>query len=343
MKFGRATVLSLTTYNLQKRFYCGLLTPSVYDGEPTFLSKTRKRNVCSPFSRMADNTLLPAKRPAVQEEERQGPLRNNPGEEAQEEKIPPAWKRKNTPGNNSYLKVLFSNAVLDSVFQLTQETKRDFETLQREEESLSSTGEQSRDRRQSRGLSIRLRSRRSLHMTLFFGGEVLCELPDRELVDWHSALTARFLEAGLTLAHSGAKADGMTVATDDYWFRFRELAVFPPRRNNLIVAIFEVSPAWEKLHNDIRQISRSIESEGLLEITKRGKTKWTAHVTVANLKGKTEDVKKLTQFLQEKFFVDHGANSRHTTLNQDRVQASGVSMGGPIPPQVELEWDFFPL
>jgi hypothetical protein len=43
----------------------------------------------------------------------------------------------------------------------------------------------------------------------------------------------------------------------DYWFRVKELRLFPPRRNNLIVAMLEASPDWHQLHDDIRSDIRA--------------------------------------------------------------------------------------
>lgn len=242
--------------------------------------------------------------------------------------------------------------------------------------NLSATKEEGAERNSSvcgrqRHIKFKPRSRASLHSTLFFGGEVLCSLPPSELIEWHARVKERLARSGYVLKSTkestiyeednGNDSNDQTFQEefdpDDYWFRIKELSLFPPRRNNLIVAILEASPAWQALHDDIRDIAVNSISQGLQSVTKRSKAQWVPHVTLGNLsRGKKAELQALQTMLVEcsslryKHLATGAASGgdRHTPTtvdpvdfdNSDKVQAIHVSMGGPIPEQVALDWDF---
>lgn len=245
--------------------------------------------------------------------------------------IPP-WKRKNTPGRNSYLKVVLDDETLNRLHGMTERVKAQVAEISCDEED------------SKRPLRIKARSLPSLHMTFFFGGEVPCTLPTDELVQWHKRLEDRFAQSNFVLQHNKnsldhLRSDASQADTDDninFSFQIQELAVFPPRRNNLIVAILEASPVWHTLYQDVRLLSSSPEdSIGLHEISKRGKEKWTAHITLANIVGgKKSDAKQLTQMLKE-FSKEELSEGGQCACN---VQC--IAMGGPVPSQEDLDWTF---
>lgn len=245
--------------------------------------------------------------------------------------IPP-WKRKNTPGRNSYLKVVLDDETLNRLHGMTERVKAQVAEI--------SFGEED----SKRPLRIRARSLPSLHMTFFFGGEVPCALPTDELVQWHKRLKKRFAQSNFVLQHNDSssehlRSDGSQAGTDDninFSFQIQELAVFPPRRNNLIVAILEASPVWHTLYQDVRCLSSSPDdSIGLHEISKKGKEKWTAHITLANISGgKKSDTKQLSQMLKE-FSKEELSEAGQCACN---VQC--IAMGGPVPSQEDLDWTF---
>jgi 2'-5' RNA ligase len=238
----------------------------------------------------------------------------------------PAWKRNNTPGLNSYLKVVLDDATLDKLHDITANFKTRFEELLGQPQEKNGTGSRTR-----RPLRIKPRPRMSLHMTFYFGGEVLTELPAEELLAWHAALTDRLAQSNFMNACSRSNAQRRQ-DVPDFSISIRELAIFPPRRNNLIVAILDASPAWDELYSDVRKLSMEADSMGLREITKRSKDRWTAHITLANLQGGSKsDLKQLAAFLRE---------SGSMAVDEGECHVKCLSMGGPMPQQVELDWDF---
>jgi hypothetical protein len=118
------------------------------------------------------------------------------------------------------------------------------------------------------------------------------------------------------------------------------LKVFPPQRNNLVVAILDPAPAWHILHKDIRQLSsQDQQSKALAEITKFSKEKWVSHVTLGNLYGRIKPQIRSLDSLLERVF---GSKKLPSKIDGFSFEActSGITMGGPIPEQVKLDWDF---
>jgi len=266
-------------------------------------------------------------------------------------------------------------------------------------------------------------------MTLFFGGETLCELPREELVKWHTEITTRLFKSNFVLHVSDKSAlhdqkmtstqksttghnnsingdirapvPSTTTTTknieqhnndpNDFTFSLRGFTLFPPRRNNLIVAVLDASSKWYELHNDLREIASESSSEMLRDIAKRNKPRWTAHITLGNIYGGSkQDIHTLQEVLQtyhpphqflttathttttiqlETSNEDNGVavndhddliltttrsnlpitnynRSSQDTCIVDRTTATiplrveKISMGGPIPNQVELHWDY---
>ena len=81
---------------------------------------------------------------------------------------------------------------------------------------------------------------------------------------------------------------------------------------------------------------------------KRSKERWTAHVTLGDLYGggrgeaKEEKLNEMTKMLQD------GLGLEALKMQEDvlvvnpsnfTAKVKGIAMGGPVPPQVELNWD----
>jgi 2'-5' RNA ligase len=216
--------------------------------------------------------------------------------------------------------------------------------------------------KQQRPLSFKARSRASLHMTLFFGGEYLCELPGGELQDWYDKVRARLERSHFFVLQEEPQQQAMTTTTktiDDYWFHVTEIRMFPPGRNNLIVAELNASEAWHTLHSDIRDIAQNANSALLNEVVAYGKERWTAHITLGNVVGgasKGQVRQAFTEILQEVLADDfhsderenlaekeggsHGTTTLCTKFHLFKVATFGISMGGPVPKQVQLDWNF---
>lgn len=240
-----------------------------------------------------------------------------------------------------------------------------------------------------KGLKFRSRSRTSLHLTLFFGGEVLCALPPTELIDWHAKVKTRLEQSNFVLKsdtveqcnpessdaepttdtcleHSSfivnsdcvEQSDGERIEAEptepqvpeeceqeEYWFRLTGLSLFPPRRNYLIVALLEASPSWHALHDEIRNVALNGDSESLRSMTKRSKREWMPHITLGNVYGGKKADLVAVQAMLQKFPLNHHEEddtpeAEHSKAVVDRIVPTRISMGGPVPGQVELDWNF---
>jgi hypothetical protein len=143
-------------------------------------------------------------------------------------------------------------------------------------------------------LKVKPRSRESLHMTLFFGGEALGRVPKEDLVSFHACVSAvlrgepyRFVqdengrgespEAGIPEVPGGCddrenpvRARGGAPSPKERkdpsrCFRILELRTFPPRRNNLIVATLEAPEIWNRVHESILLCADSVASSSTAE------------------------------------------------------------------------------
>jgi hypothetical protein len=115
---------------------------------------------------------------------------------------PPQQRRRprriDRPGHNSYLKVLLDDHTIDTLHsyaiqiqkQLQQQQQQSVSEANTEEKVPSGTTERQQQQQQQQEqlnkklIKFKPRSKQSLHVTLFFGGETLCEIPGTELVDW---------------------------------------------------------------------------------------------------------------------------------------------------------------
>ena len=326
-------------------------------------------------------------------------------------KAPTVVQRKpNRPGFNSYLKVILDDATMDRLHGIatliqtkvqalpgvagdsattlpekaTQDDNNNNTAILRNQGDDSPQPQQQQqdpppqkkpDKKKSQPLRFKPRSRASLHMTFFFGGEALCELPAEELEEWHGKVRDRLQESHFHNVVSPEKPvvgpssidRDVAVVDDDYWFDVTSISVFPPKRNNLVVAILEASPAWHTLHNDVRDIAKEADSQGLKDITAYSKEKWTAHITLGNIVGggtKGQIRKSFDQVLGE--VCDELVQDSSTNENVEEIgslesgnlekkdkpptasksnclfkaRTHGIAMGGPVPDQRKLDWDF---
>lgn len=189
-----------------------------------------------------------------------------------------------------------------------------------------------------RRLVIKPRSRDTLHMTYFFAGRALQAMPREELENWEGRV--RECVAGMSTRSSNV---------GDYRLRFKSLEVFPPGRQNLIVAVFEPSSALVDLRDELCRIAlmeKEDSGEGdapdegkgyeftlLRDLTlkqkrmrRRGSPSWIAHVTLGNLVGGTRgDVQRLSEWLSERNLTEDIA-----TMNANGVQ---LGSGGSLSPR----------
>jgi 2'-5' RNA ligase len=265
----------------------------------------------------------------------------------------------NRPGFNSYLKVVLDDTTMDILHKMAgdvqakvlQENERpndDFSPTQvQENEVASKQGEQNTTRQPSKArqskmkkpLRFKPRSRGSLHMTLFFGAETICELPLTELTEWHVRVSERLAQSGFLLQDNNESSKQHT-SEEDFSFQVVGLKVFPPQRNNLVVALLESAPAWQALHQDIHEIAKDEScSKALAESTRFGKETWVSHITLGNLYGGTKaQIKSLDHSLLQQVFESNLSSDDDSFIP---VCTTGITMGGPVPEQIPLlDWDF---
>jgi 2'-5' RNA ligase len=242
---------------------------------------------------------------------------------------------RNRPGFNSYLKVDMPDKVLRNLRQMIVQTVA------------------SNYASNKRSCRIKPRSLESLHMTLFFGGKTLGQVGKGQLEDLHRRFTSVIQGSGFVATRAANSTrptrrghDSSSTAAahsrmpchpgDNFWFIIKEVRVFPPGRNNLIVAILEAAPAWHTLHNNLREAARAVESDEIRTVLSYSHETFVAHITLATIISPKGPNKQSLQRLQQKLCDAHLA----LPDNQRRVVAKGISMGGPMPTQVDLNWNF---
>jgi 2'-5' RNA ligase len=289
-------------------------------------------------------------------------------------KITPGVPRpRNRPGFNSYLKIDLHDEVLQSLRQIVQTAADDFETRARwaggDDKATTDKWASSivmstttNNNNKERSHKIKPRSLESLHMTLFFGGETLCQVDKGPLEDLHRRFTSVIHSSGFVGTSPTSSTGGTSITTndsssttpdtkmtstaspDDFWFIIKDVRLFPPRRHNLVVAILEAAPAWHALHNDLRDAARAVESDEIQTVLGYSKETWVSHITLANINGpkgrfnKQPLVQRLQVLLRDSPISPWQDNDDNDS--QSRIFAKGISMGGPMPTQVELDWNF---
>ena len=262
---------------------------------------------------------------------------------------------------NSYLKLSLDESVFNSLHQMICQTKdhwdsssarqhQDHHHYQQQKQPQQETVSKKQSKRY---LTIKPRSLSSLHMTYFFCGKVLDEMSSDELRLWN------MMVRDCVAAHNRNRSDSTddsTTCLDEYKLQFKGLQLFPPNKNYLIVAVFESSSKLDGLYEELCNLAarkKSVQDGAsddkkyifplLSELTARQHSKrnnnnspsWVAHVTLGNLSGgNTEDTKRLNTWIK-----DYMHQSVDSSLGND-IKVTGLSLGGPIPSHVDLDWDF---
>ena len=263
---------------------------------------------------------------------------------------------------NSYLKIAMDDESVDLMFDMAQrmrqvikerfldvpegqkkeETSRDGKEISDEEGANPYPDRRpSKKRTPPRPLTFKPRSRNSLHMTFFFGGTAIREIPPEELVEWHGQVMDRLRQASKSMGDT--ESESGTTESSRYTLHFRELSLFPPQRHTLIVAIFDGSPNLHKLHDDLRDIAKDSNSEGLKDAVKCSKERWTAHVTLGDLYGggrgeaKQEQLNELAKMLQDGIGLEVLEGKEDLMHPSDfTAKVKGIAMGGPV---CHLRWN----
>ncbi|GKY98717.1 hypothetical protein MPSEU_000828000 [Mayamaea pseudoterrestris] len=253
---------------------------------------------------------------------------------------------RNRPGRNNYLKVNLDESTIKRLYQIMRQLYDELKAPAAQQD-MRSVNVASGSASVQKSLSIKVRSPKSLHMTLLFGGETFAELSPGELQDFYSGVAMEMNRRGLMQgdgdyndvisSHFKSKSNNdnaMSVlpVTRASSFTIQELCLFPPRRNNLIVAMLVAPREWMQLYDSLRNVALCSSSPLLKELASDyNKPMWLPHVTLANVHGGTSaDRDALRRKLKQVSDELHG------------LQATpfGVSLGGPVPEQVKLDWEF---
>jgi hypothetical protein len=130
---------------------------------------------------------------------------------------------------------------------------------------------------------------------------------------------------------------------EEYWFRVTDVCVFPPQRRYLVVAALEASPAWHAIHDDLRSIAKNSSSwsPALAQIAKASKERWIPHITLGNLFGGTKTDLQILSDVSRNLSPEPDTSLNETAFFVTRlVIAKAIALGGPIPTQASLDWDF---
>lgn len=241
---------------------------------------------------------------------------------------------KNRPGFNSYLRVNLHDSAMRSFHDVTLEIQDKLQAAHDAEKSEAEAANVTYI--QKRPIRIRPRSLDSLHLTLFFGGEVLCELPPDELSEWHANVATRLEQSGFAL--DGKSFFRTDAHPDDYFFSVKEIRTFPPTRHNLLVAILETGLALHKVHDDIRDLAEKSPGQKLKSVLDRSFELWTPHITLASVVPGTGGSSRQQRKSIRKVLKTMNLNERDAIAGSHKV--TGISMGGPVPEQVPLDWNF---
>ena len=347
--------------------------------------RSRRRNSTAPFTSCGKMEHNEINAPTLwSERTREGKSSETDRSLKEERKKNAAAPIRSRRPHNSYLKILMDHKIFEELHSLNQEIKVRWEQSEYDDDydefqALSavisdaafqpSIGTESNDETTSNRnkqtnskpkLKIKTRSLSSLHMTYFFCGTMLNEMPEDQL----ELLNSMLREKLQTIDNSEGA----------YWLRFKSIDLFPPQRQNLIAAKFESSPALDELYEELCEIAMTpkidndnfsedigdrhpftkeqkrymfplLRSAVFKQVKKRSQQQrrnnntsspWVAHVTLANIVGgKHSGIKQLSEWLGVQQFGHDGFLSSREDLN-----VHGLSLGGPHPEHVNLDWNY---
>jgi hypothetical protein len=230
--------------------------------------------------------------------------------------------------NNSYLKIDVEADVLDELYGTLMDIKGKFDgSIARSRKILASRNSIDPT---NQPLQIRPRRFGSMELILFSCGESFSTLPPDVLAAFHEKVVSRLDEAGYAL--EGRELKEKNIAhPDDFWFRVHEIKIFPPGRNNLLVATLQTSISWLCLYEDLQIIANKFPDLPHRETSTDSVLHWTPIIVLADIVGGTG------RYGTER-------NAINTLLRDLKLDISSkkqtVSMGGRYPEQVSLEWSF---
>ena len=228
---------------------------------------------------------------------------------------------------NTYLKISMDDAVFNQLHTAICDVSRQWQ----DENSQSSISKKQANKQ----MSINPRTCQSLHMTYFFASQVLDEMSSSELQLWHEMVGRCILE------HNKG-------SSRDYSLRMNKLRTFPPNRDYLIVAEFDPSNDLVELYDELCKLAVKEKENSCKEeiddieyefpllqalTSRQQKSNWIAHITLGNISGGSkDDMATFKQWL--------GNKSIQVDAISSKISIQGLTIGGPVPRQAELDWNF---
>jgi len=280
----------------------------------------RHNEVCDviPMEKETDqklNSLLGWKRQPLSEEENRGTKRSLSTTVSTFDGVQTKYGKRlrkvedketnNARVRNTYLKIDMDESIFDQLHNMVNRVAREWT------EENNTRHQQSKSKKQAKKqLTISPRSRHSLHMTYFFMGRVLNDMPSEEVQRWNSLVRSCVLEHNKSTPRL-------------YSLRFKNLILFPPNRNYLVVAEFEASSDLVDLYDQFCSLALAEKSGDktdddvyefplLRDLTLKQQqydSKWIPHVTLGNVQGGSgEDVARLGEWLSNKTYQEISTN-----------------------------------
>ena len=145
---------------------------------------------------------------------------------------------------------------------------------------------------------VKIMDKDSLHITFLFCGELLHKISNNDLVIWNIMLNEMISEC--SVPH-------MNVI---------DFALFPPEKQNLIVAIMHVSPSIIELQKQIVEYTDSLGGT-FSEIANMNRD-WIPHITLGKIQAKKSEVKQVGTDIINNF------SSYTDSHNSDGISVSGM-------------------
>ncbi len=181
---------------------------------------------------------------------------------------------------------------------------------------------------------FRAMARDTIHMTFFFAGEHLAQLSSEDLTRFYTAVSAAVSQFPIVVDASTTR------------LRLQRLALFPPEKNNLVVAQFAASPELHALQARVEDIAAAMgvgnsgsarRVDGTIPTNSEAAVVWQPHVTLGKVCASSNQVE-----IVGKRLLAAGTRSLAEPVAarlMDSFEASGISMGGLAPKQVWLDWN----
>ena len=168
-------------------------------------------------------------------------------------------------------------------------------------------------------------AKEGLHMTFVFCGKVLGGLPGSTLEQFHHGVTK-------TVANSIPPTSPTAGATRrQCTLRFRELRLFPPQKENLVVAVYEASPVLGALQKHTLQQAADV---GVRTATAELDVPWVPHVTLGKIRAPKAAVRQVGRAMIA------ALRTVASSCLERPILPLGIELSGSTPKQRWLEWQF---